>query len=80
MVVFDPVIDLHNARQDPDLFLNAFPSPVILDEVEFVPEVLAAIKRRIDLSDKKGQYFLTGSQNFNVLKKLLKVWQEGLGS
>ncbi len=49
-VVFDPVIDLHNARQDPDLFLNAFRSPVILDEVQFVPEGLAAIKRRIDLS------------------------------
>ena len=70
MVVFDPFTDLHNARQDPDLFLNAFPSPLILDEVQYAPEVLSAIKRRVDLSDKKGQYFLTGSQNFSVLKNV----------
>jgi uncharacterized protein len=70
MVVFDPFIDLHNARQDPDLFLNAFPAPLILDEVQYAPEVLGAIKRRMDLTDQKGQYFLTGSQNFSMLKNI----------
>jgi predicted AAA+ superfamily ATPase len=67
-IVFDPIEDLHNARKDPDLFLNAFPAPLILDEVQYAPELLSALKRRVDQSDAKGQYFLTGSQNLNVLK------------
>ena len=67
-IVFDPIQDLFNARQDPDFFLNAFPAPVILDEVQYVPELLAALKRKMDLSDAKGQYFLTGSQNFSMLR------------
>lgn len=67
-IVFDPIQDLYNARKDPDLFLDSFPAPLILDEVQFAPELLAALKRRVDRSEKNGQYFLTGSQNFSVLK------------
>ena len=67
-IVFDPVQDLYHARQDPELFLNSFPSPLILDEVQYVPELLATLKRKMDQSEKKGQYFLTGSQNFNMLR------------
>jgi len=68
VVVFDPVQDLYGARQDPDLFLDNFPSPVILDEIQFVPELLPALKRRVDQSDFAGQYVLTGSQNLSVLR------------
>lgn len=68
MIVFDPVQDLYDARKDPDRFLDLFPPPLILDEVQFAPELLAALKRRVDLNEQMGQYFLTGSQNFSVLK------------
>lgn len=67
-IVFDPVQDLHDARKNPDRFLDSFPSPLILDEVQYAPELLPAIKRRVDLSQNKGQYFLTGSHNFAVLR------------
>lgn len=73
-VVFDPVTDVGNARQDPDLFLDNHRSPLILDEIQFVPELVAAIKRRVDRSDtrsagrKAGMYVLTGSQQWSVLK------------
>ena len=70
VILFEPLQDLYNVRSDPDLFLNHFPSPLILDEVQYVPELLAALKRRVDASDKMGQYFLTGSQNFSVLKNI----------
>ncbi len=63
LITFDPVQDLHGARQDPDLFLDSFPAPLILDEIQYAPELFAALKRRIDRSDKPGQYFLSGSQN-----------------
>ena len=68
--VFDPVQDLYDARKDPDRFLDLFPPPLILDEVQFVPELLAALKRRVDQSDRMGQYYLTGSQNFSLLKSI----------
>lgn len=70
MMVFDPVQDLYDARKDPDRFLDLFPPPLILDEVQFVPELLAALKRRVDQSESVGQYYLTGSQNFSVLKSI----------
>ena len=70
VVVFDPIQDLYGARRDPDLFLNNFPPPIILDEIQYVPELLPAIKRAADATEKNGQYFLTGSQNLSVLKSV----------
>lgn len=69
-VVFDPVQDLYGARSDPDQFLETFGTPLILDEVQYAPELLPAIKRKADQSDSKGQYFLTGSQNLSVLRNV----------
>jgi predicted AAA+ superfamily ATPase len=66
--VFDPIQDLYNARSNPDLFLTNFPVPLILDEIQFVPELLPSLKRFSDQSDAKGQYFLTGSQQLSILK------------
>ena len=69
-VVFDPVIDIGNARQDPELFLDQYPPPVILDEVQYVPDLLAVIKRRADEDRRPGQYLLTGSQNPMLLESV----------
>jgi predicted AAA+ superfamily ATPase len=68
--VFDPVLDQYNVRQDPDLFLNSFEPPLILDEVQFVPEVLPSLKRKVDKSGQNGQYFLTSSQQMSILKNV----------
>jgi len=67
-VTFDPVQDLYGAKADPDLFLKNFASPIILDEIQYAPNLLAALKRKVDQSDVKGQYLLTGSQNISILK------------
>jgi len=69
-ITFDPVQDLYGARTDPDLFLQNFPSPLILDEVQYVPELLSALKRKVDDYDEMGQYFLTGSHNISILKNV----------
>ncbi|MBN2123822.1 MAG: ATP-binding protein [Deltaproteobacteria bacterium] len=69
-IVFDPIQDLYGARQDPDLFLDNFPPPLILDEIQFVPELLPALKRRVDRLDAPGQYILTGSQNLGMLRSI----------
>ena len=70
-VVFDPAIDVENARHDPDLFLNNHPGkPLLLDEIQYAPELVAAIKRRVDQSRVPGQFVLTGSQQWEVMKSL----------
>ncbi|GAB4269566.1 MULTISPECIES: ATP-binding protein [Deferrisoma] len=70
MVVFDPVADVQGAREDPDLFLNSRPPPVILDEIQYVPQLVSAIKRRIDADRTPGQYVLTGSHQWGILRSL----------
>jgi predicted AAA+ superfamily ATPase len=70
-VTFDPVTDIENARLDPDLFLDNHPGPAVLDEIQYAPELVAALKRRIDrIGDRPGQYVLTGSQQWQVMRVL----------
>jgi len=68
LVTFDPFEDVLGAKKDPMLFLKNHPSPIILDEIQFVPQLLNAIKRLVDKSPAKPQYLLTGSQNLSMLK------------
>ena len=49
------------AEQDPRAFFALFPAPVIIDEVQRVPELLSYIQVMADGTDKRGQYILTGS-------------------
>lgn len=70
-VVFDASIDLEGARRDPDLFLRNHPPPLVLDEIQYAPELVSAIKRAVDRNDAvAGQFILTGSQQWQVLKTL----------
>lgn len=67
-VTFDPVQDIYGARRDPDLFLDSFPAPLVLDEIQYAPELLPALKRRADAGSRPGQYFLSGSQQLALLR------------
>ena len=70
VVTFDPVQDVMGARANPDLFLDSVGSPVILDEVQYAPELFPALKRRMDADSSKGQFLLSGSQNPLLLKQV----------
>jgi predicted AAA+ superfamily ATPase len=70
--VFDGFQDLYEAKSNPDLFLKSFKQPLILDEIQYVPELLSALKRFMDLCDDNGQYFLTGSQNFAMMRHIVE--------
>ncbi len=67
-VVLDPAIDVGGAREDSDLFLDNHPPPLVVDEIQYAPELVAAIKRRIDRDRRAGLYVLTGSQQWSVLQ------------
>ena len=69
-VVFDPLQDILGAESDPDLFLENMGTPLILDEIQYAPRLLPALKRRVDRSGRKGQYFLTGSQHPSILRSV----------
>jgi len=58
-----------SAAEDPRAFLKAYPPPMIFDEIQYAPDLLAYIKEEIDNHrDKRGQYLLTGSQNLLLLE------------
>ncbi len=64
------MIDIGNARSDPELFLSNHPAPLILDEIQYCPEVVPCIKRLVDKNRKPGRYILTGSRQWSVLKSI----------
>ena len=68
--VFDPVHDPYGAREDPELFLSQHAPRIILDEVQYAPDLLPVIKRRVDEDRSPGQYILTGSQNLALLRQV----------
>jgi predicted AAA+ superfamily ATPase len=56
------------AKDDPKLFLDFYKTPVIIDEIQNAPDLLSYIKIQIDQKRKlKGQYILTGSQQFTLV-------------
>ena len=68
--VFDPVQDLYGARRDPDMFLRNNPPPLVLDEIQYAPELVPAIKRVVDENRSPGMFVISGSQQWEVMKKL----------
>lgn len=68
-VTFDDPINRELARTDPELFLSRYPAPLIIDELQYVPEILSYIKLKIDQDRRNyGQFVLTGSQIFQLMK------------
>jgi predicted AAA+ superfamily ATPase len=59
------------AETDPRGFLDTYPAPMILDEVQYAPDLLPYVKERIDgLRSRPGQYLLTGSQNLLLIERV----------
>lgn len=61
---------LRLAQDDPELFLEQYPPPLILDEIQYAPGLLSAVKLRVDRVQKKGQFLITGSQQFTMMRRL----------
>ena len=59
---------LVQARNDPKLFLDLHPAPLVIDEIQSAPELFSALKMRLDASYARGQYLMTGSQQFKMMK------------
>ena len=70
-VTFDDPLNRERALTDPELFLENYGSNVILDEIQYVPELLSYIKIAIDgARHLNGRFLLTGSQQFHLIEGL----------
>lgn len=59
------------ARRDPALFLQTFPAPVTIDEVQYAPQILPLVKMAIDREpDACGRFWFTGSQQFHLMRDI----------
>lgn len=63
----DPQV-LSLAKSEPALFMQRFPPPVLIDEIQYAPELLPHIKMAVDADRRPGQFWLTGSQQFHLMK------------
>jgi predicted AAA+ superfamily ATPase len=61
------------ALEDPIGFLNMYDHKVILDEVQWAPELFSYIQGRVDEFKIMGQYILSGSQNFHLLNSITQT-------
>jgi predicted AAA+ superfamily ATPase len=57
------------AQADPVLFFQTYKPPVLIDEVQYAPELFEQIKILCDDSEETGQFWLTGSQQYRMMTK-----------
>ena len=58
------------AKTDPALFIQRYTPPVLIDEIQYAPELFPYIKMSVDQSHRKGDFWLTGSQAFHLMKNV----------
>lgn len=58
------------AKYDPALFLQRYTPPVLIDEIQYATELLPYIKMSVDRSKRKGDFWITGSQVFRLMKNV----------
>lgn len=59
------------AKEDPHLFLQQMPPPIIIDEVQYAPELFPCIKIYVDEhKNEKGAFWLTGSQKYKLMENV----------
>jgi hypothetical protein len=73
-VTLDDLEERNLAKNDPAMFLQIHPAPLLIDEVQYAPELFSYIKIEIDRGAKPGSFWLTGSQSF----RLMDLAQESL--
>ena len=69
-VTLDNLMARSLAKTDPVLFFQTYKPPIIIDEVQYAPELFSQIKILCDESEEAGLFWLTGSQQFNMMKNV----------
>ena len=67
-VSLDDLNERSLAKSDPELFLQVHNPPVLIDEIQYAPELFPYIKIYADSHHEPGAFWLTGSQVFQMMK------------
>lgn len=66
-VTLDDLNERNLAKTDPELFLQLHKPPILIDEVQYAPELFTYIKVYVDKNHEPGAFWLTGSQIFQLM-------------
>lgn len=69
-VTLDDIATYQSAKADPKGFILSLRTPMVIDEVQRVPEIFVAIKEQIDQDRTPGRFVLTGSSNLQGFKQV----------
>lgn len=70
-ITFDYLQQVEAAREAPEQFLSRFQDSVILDEIQYVPELFRELKIVIDAHrNRYGRWIMTGSQQFSLMEQV----------
>lgn len=69
-VTLDDKVLREQAQTNPKLFLQEHPWPLLIDEVQYAPELFSYIKMIVDKEKQRGMYWLTGSQQIKLMKNV----------
>ena len=69
-VTLDDPMQLHTAIEEPATFFKDNKPPVFVDEIQYAPNLFPYIKMQVDVKQGKGLFYLSGSQQFKLMKNV----------
>jgi len=78
-VTLDDPLQLNSAANQSGTFFKDNPPPVFVDEIQYTPDLFPQIKIILDRERKKGQFYLSGSQQFRMMKNVSESLAGRLG-
>ena len=67
------------AQSDPALFFQTYKPPILIDEVQHAPQLFEQIKLMCEKIEEPGQFWLTGSQQYHMMKHVRETLAGRIG-
>lgn len=78
-VTLDDLMARELAQTDPALFFQTYKPPILIDEVQHAPQLFERIKLMCDNTEETGQFWLTGSQQYHMMKHVRETLAGRIG-
>jgi len=72
-ITLDDLEQRRLAKQDPALFFQIHKPPLFIDEIQYAPELFSYIKMYVDKNKTNGDFWITGSQKFHLMKNITET-------
>lgn len=78
-VSLDDIMARELAQSDPALFFQTYKPPILIDEVQHAPQLFEYIKLMCENTEETGQFWLTGSQQYRMMKHVRETLAGRIG-